>query len=56
MHIFMSLFNEGYGTIEITCPKCDSENVLISQDEEGHFWISRCYKCGYEKKMINETP
>jgi len=38
--------------LEIKCPECRSEDVLIGFDE-GYFWICECRKCGYknEKKI-----
>ncbi|MBR9704956.1 hypothetical protein GOV12_06085 [Candidatus Pacearchaeota archaeon] len=32
---------------EITCPKCDSKNVVISADENGYFGVIECGRCGF---------
>ena len=36
--------------LEIKCPKCRSEDILISIENNGYFWVSQCNKCGYKDK------
>lgn len=33
--------------VEITCPKCDSTQVLVVTSEEGYFKVLQCFKCGF---------
>ncbi len=35
--------------LEIKCPKCRSEDILIDLENNGYFWVSQCNKCGYRK-------
>ena len=35
--------------LEIKCPKCRSEEILVGMNNNGYFWISQCNKCGYKK-------
>ena len=35
--------------LEIKCPKCRSEEILIDMESNGFFCVSRCNKCGYKK-------
>ena len=36
--------------LEIKCPKCRSEDILIDMENNGYFWVSQCNKCGYKDK------
>ncbi|MFA5174200.1 MAG: hypothetical protein WC438_03390 [Candidatus Pacearchaeota archaeon] len=36
--------------IEIKCPNCGSNNVVICESEHGYYHVSKCYDCGYEEK------
>lgn len=35
--------------LEIKCPKCRSEEIVISMECNGLFCVSQCNKCGYKK-------
>lgn len=36
--------------LEIKCPKCKSEDILIGMDDNGYFWVCQCNKCGHKDK------
>ena len=38
--------------LNITCPKCGSEDVKIVENMEDKAPIYKCEKCGYEKRMF----
>ena len=47
---------EGYREIDIRCPNCDSDKVVVCEDHEGHFQVIQCHNCGYRKKCGIEDP
>ena len=38
---------EQHPDIVIKCPKCESQDVVVGEDEDGYFWVYECNKCGY---------
>ena len=38
-----------YEEIDIRCPKCSSDSVLISVSSSGYYEVLECRKCGYRK-------
>ena len=45
------------GTIEeidIRCPKCKSNQVIVHIDEEGYYEVLECYKCGFKGKGCSD--
>lgn len=36
--------------VETTCPRCDSNQVAVSADSNGYFYVVECHKCGYKCK------
>ena len=47
---FTSTFEDN-DEVDIRCPNCNSTNVTVSEDQEGHFEITACYSCGYKKLL-----
>jgi predicted RNA-binding Zn-ribbon protein involved in translation (DUF1610 family) len=35
--------------IDIRCPNCNHANVTVCEDSQGHFQVTSCYDCGYNK-------
>jgi Zn ribbon nucleic-acid-binding protein len=46
-----------FDEIEITCPRCNSTNVVVTANENGYFEIIECFRCGYKKinRLINKN-
>lgn len=38
--------------VEITCPRCSSNQVLVNLDSHGYFSVVECHKCGYRNITI----
>ncbi len=38
--------------LEIRCPKCNSDNVLISLDSDGFYKVIKCKNCDYKSKEL----
>jgi len=41
-------FEGDWSRLDIFCPRCGSNNVLISFDEYGYYRITECKKCNYK--------
>lgn len=41
---------DDYAGVEIRCPRCSSEKVVVCEDSEGHFQVTLCQSCGYKKE------
>jgi transcription elongation factor Elf1 len=41
--------SEEYKEIDIRCPNCDSDRVVVCEDSYGHFQVVQCHNCGYRK-------
>lgn len=51
--IFSTIFRSE-DEIEIFCPKCGSNNVVINH-QSGFFTIEECMKCGFRRESIKKT-
>ncbi len=39
-----------YSEIDIRCPKCNSDKVLVTLSNNGYYHVLKCNKCGFEGK------
>lgn len=39
-----------FDQIDLTCPKCGSNQVIVKANNAGYFEVSECKKCGYRKE------
>lgn len=35
--------------VDLTCPRCNSSQVIVQADNKGYFEVTECHKCGFKK-------
>jgi uncharacterized Zn finger protein len=44
-----------WAKVELNCPNCSSDKVVVSIDEFGYYKVIECYKCGYKKLNVSSS-
>lgn len=51
---FMKKTGGSLEEIDVRCPKCRSDEVIVFEDKAGYYDVLECKKCGYKNPKIEE--